>query len=81
MTAQNYIIALAQQHAGCQIHLVSGLVGAYRAACDNVALATAKGLREVAARNVAIAIDCESALERIGRGEYLQREAVEMLLL
>jgi len=76
MTCSNYIIAMAQQRAGAQIHLVAGIVGAYRAAADNVRLARKKRLAAVVERNTAIFNECQSALERIGHGEFIKRETL-----
>ncbi len=81
MTCSNYIIAKAQGRAGAQVHLVANLIGGYRNAAENYALAVKKGKKDIAQRSLAIFNQTQSALERIGRGEYVNRQELSEVLL
>lgn len=81
MNCSQYIIARAQAVAGAQAHLVANLVGAYRNAGDNHALALRKGRKDIAQRSAAIFGRCEAALEQIGRGLIVKRADVSDILI
>lgn len=81
MNCSQYIIAQAQGRAGCQVHLVANLIGSYRNAAENYQLATKKGKKAIAARSLAIFNQTQNALERIGRGEIVNRNDLTGVLL